>query len=85
MCLITFIVIILYFLIALDWNASQLIQEIESLSKNIIFSGILTFVWTVIIIFILKNLNDKYRNQSNIKSFKDNLVIPDNLKELNTN
>jgi len=33
----------------------------------------------------IKNLNDKYRNQSNIKSFKDNLVIPDNLKELNTN
>lgn len=81
-CLIGFLIIIIYLLYSNDWNLKSLISEIDSFSNNIVFSTIFSIIWSVFTIIILRSIYDKYRNESNIASFKKNLNIPQEYIEL---
>lgn len=81
-CLIGFLLVFIYLLYSNNWNIISLISEIQIFSKNIIFSTFFSIVWAIFTIIILRSIYDKYRNESNIASFKSNLKIPKDYIEL---
>ncbi len=82
LCLLIFGVFILILLRSANWSMDKLNSDINELSNNIIFSGFFTIFWTIVTIIYVRGLYDKYRNQSNILSFKNNLDIPKEYKDI---
>ncbi|MDW8852837.1 hypothetical protein SD960_22250 [Flavobacterium sp. MMLR14_040] len=76
------IVALIYIFNESDWNITKAIQYFTVLKSNFIISGFITFLLAIFNSITIKTLFGKYRNHSNIKSYKESLVIPDNLKDL---
>lgn len=83
-CLLGFAILVFFLLRSANWSFTQLNSEITALSNNIIFSAVFTIFWSIVTIIYVRGLYDKYRNQSNIASFKNNLDVPKEYKELKT-
>lgn len=80
--LLIFLAAVLAVMFMNGWNLSSFSKAIEEfngtfygVTAGAIISGILSTVF-------IKTLTDKYRNHSNIKAFKESLVIPEDLKPL---
>ncbi|MCT4665466.1 MAG: hypothetical protein N4A45_09565 [Flavobacteriales bacterium] len=71
-----------YLLYMSDWNIDNAILRFESWQSDFIIGNllsILSFAFMAIVLYLIK---DKYWNYGNIKSYKSELKIPDELKEL---
>ena len=80
--LAVFIVIAIYLLYQSQWNIDGAIQRFQNWQSDFIIGNvlsILSFLFMAIVLYLIK---DKYWNHSNIKSYKSELKIPDELKEL---
>jgi hypothetical protein len=73
---------IIYVLYISDWNFANAISYFTVLKSNLLISGLITFISLIFNSITIKTLFGKYRNHSNIKSYKDGLTIPNDLKEL---
>ncbi len=73
---------IIYVLYISDWNFVNAISYFKVLKSNLLISGLITFISLIFNSITIKTLFGKYRNHSNIKSYKDGLTIPNDLKEL---
>lgn len=73
---------IIYVLYISDWNFANAISYFTVLKSNLLISGLITFISLIFNSITIKTLFGKYRNHSNIKSFKEGLPIPSDLKEL---
>ncbi|WNH11975.1 hypothetical protein [Thalassobellus suaedae] len=77
-----FIGIALYLLYQSQWNINLAIQRFQNWQADFIIGNILSILSFLFIAIVLYLIKDKYWNHSNIKSFKSELKIPDELKEL---
>lgn len=77
-----FICGIIYLLYLSNWSVSKAVEYFSKLKSNFIISGIIALIVFILSSITIKTLMGKYRNHSNIKSFKDGLVIPNELREL---
>lgn len=80
---ILLIITLLIILWASEWNFDKAIININSLNNNILITGPLAFILVIFNVFVINNLYNKYCNHSNIQSFKNNLQIPDEFKDIN--
>jgi hypothetical protein len=64
------------------WSLENSFELIKDLSSNIIISSIISIVLFFFTFFTLFSLRNKYYNYSNIKSFKEQLKVPNEFKEL---
>lgn len=81
-CCITLIVIIVFYLLYLsDFDFEKFDELVKNYKNNLYITGVVSFVLFLFSLFILKNLRDKYHNQSNIRSFKEMLPIPNDFKD----
>ncbi len=81
-CILVIVLIVLCIFYNCQWNVSKFISKLDELSNNIILKWTVPIIITIVIFLVVRNLINKYRNQSNVKAFKDMLQIPDNLKHL---
>lgn len=65
-----------YILYLSDWSFKTMIKTYKD---NLIATSILTLAAFAMSFLVLRNLREKYYNQSNIKAFRDMIVIPDDL------
>lgn len=84
-----FIVLTLIFFIGLgyifyqsNWETSTALEYIKNLKSNIVISAIISIVIFIFNAITIKTLFGKYRNHSNIKSYVENLIIPNEIREL---
>lgn len=80
-CIALFLVIVFYIFYLCDFDFDKFDTLIKKYKENLYVTGFLTVILSLFSLFILKNLYDKHHNNSNIKSFKEMLIIPDNLKD----
>ncbi len=73
---------IIYVLYKSNWNFTNAIAYFTVLKSNSIISGAITLLLVIFNTITIKTLFGKYRNHSNIKSYKEGLPIPNDLKEL---
>lgn len=81
-CLFIFVLAIMWLTIACKGNFEEIDQTIKELSQNTIIAGLLSFLMLIVNSFVLKALYDRYHNNSNIKHYKDSIIIPDEYKPL---
>ncbi|MAP80046.1 MAG: hypothetical protein CL526_03045 [Aequorivita sp.] len=72
----------IYLLFSSQWNISRAIQRFKVWQSDFIIGNILSILSFLFMAIVLYLIKDKYWNHSNIKSFKSELKIPDELKEL---
>ncbi|MFD0797346.1 hypothetical protein ACFQZJ_07735 [Maribacter chungangensis] len=80
--LASFICIALYLLYKANWNISGAIQRFQNWQADFIIGNVLSIFSFLFIAIVLYLIKDKYWNHSNIKSYKSELKIPNELKEL---
>jgi len=80
--ILLYVLLIIFAFYHSNWNLQKTLTFIDKATANIVVSAILSIVWGVFTIFVLKSLYDKYRNHSNIEHFKKGLDIPEHLKSL---
>lgn len=80
-CIALFLVIVFYIFYLCDFDFDKFDTLINKYKENLYVTGFLTVILSLFSLFILKNLYEKHHNNSNIKSFKEMLPIPDNLKD----
>ncbi|EKT4502309.1 hypothetical protein [Flavobacterium psychrophilum] len=73
---------IVYVLYKSNWNFTNAIAYFTVLKSNSIISGAITLLLVIFNTITIKTLFGKYRNHSNIKSYREGLPIPNDLKEL---
>lgn len=73
---------IIYILYKSDWIFTNAITYFTVLKSNSIISGAVTLLLVIFNSITIKTLFGKYRNHSNIKSYREGLLIPNDLKEL---
>lgn len=73
---------IIYVLYESDWIFTNAITYFTVLKSNSIISGLITLLLVIFNTITIKTLFGKYRNHSNIKSYREGLPIPNDLKEL---
>lgn len=77
-----FIGIAIYLLYQSQWNINGAVKRFQNWQSDFIIGNtlsILSFIFMAIALYLIK---DKYWNHSNIKSYKSELKIPEELKEL---
>ncbi len=77
-----FIGIAIYLLYQSQWNINGAVKRFQNWQSDFIIGNtlsILSFIFMAIVLYLIK---DKYWNHSNIKSYKSELKIPEELKEL---
>jgi len=79
---IVFIIGIVWIIVSCNGNLSETDKLLDKLLQNKLVAIVVSFISVIIDVFVVKSLYDKYQNHSNIKSFKDGLEIPDELKPL---
>ncbi len=65
-----------------NWNFDEAIQRFKNWQSDFLIGNILSILSFVFMAIVLYQIKDKYWNHSNVKSFKTELKIPDELKEL---
>lgn len=78
-CSLIIIIGILYLFYLSDWKIDNCKKVIDDYKSNLIITSVIAFFGFILTYFVLRNLREKYYNQSNIKAFKELLKIPDNL------
>lgn len=76
------IVGIIYVLYKSDWNFTNAIAYFTVLKSNSIISGLITLLLLIFNTITIKTLFGKYRNHSNIKSYREGLQVPPDLREI---
>lgn len=77
-----FIGIAIYLLYQSEWNINGAILRFQNWQSDFIIGNVLSVLSFIFIAIVLYLLKDKYWNHSNIKSYKSELKIPDELKEI---
>ncbi len=80
--LLIFIALFLYLLNASSWDLNQAILRFKTWQNDFIIGNILSigsFIFMAIVLYLIK---DKYWNHSNIKSYRESLKIPKDLREI---
>lgn len=77
-----FLVIVIYLLYSSQWNIDDAIKRFKVWQSDFIIGNILSILSFAFMAIVLYLIKDKYWNHSNIKSFKSELKIPDEFKEL---
>lgn len=72
----------LYILNKSNWNFDEAATYLEQMKSDVLIGGLITILGFVFSAITVKSLVDKYRNHSNIKNFKEGLVVPHHLREL---
>jgi hypothetical protein len=80
-CIALFIAIVFYIFYLCDFDFHKFDTLIKKYKENLYVTGFLTVILSLFSLFILKNLYEKNHNNSNIKSFKEMLQLPDELKD----
>lgn len=80
--LVLFIGIALYLLYQSQWNIDGAIKRFQNWQADFIVGNVLSIISFLFIAIILYLIKDKYWNHSNIKSYKSELKVPDEFKEL---
>ena len=65
-----------------NWDFDEAIQRFKNWQSDFLIGNILSILSFVFMAIVLYLIKDKYWNHSNVKSFKTELKIPDELKEL---
>ncbi|MEE4198845.1 MAG: hypothetical protein V2I54_14490 [Bacteroidales bacterium] len=65
-----------------NWNWNEVQRLMSLLKKNVLISSIIAFLGFIFNLFVITSLYNKYRNQANIKSFKEQIEIPDEYQEI---
>jgi len=73
---------LLYLLYSSQWNFNIAAESFKNLQGNIIILSLLTLASVVFSVVIVRTLSDKYNNESNIKAFKEQLKMPENLRKI---
>lgn len=81
-CFLIVLLITVIILYISQWEISQAINLAVKATSNIIISALISLAWVFFTGFTSKSLYDKYRNYSNIESFKKGLSIPEDFKEI---
>lgn len=76
---------LLYICYQSEWNLSKSITALKNLEENYWISLALTIAGIIFTKITLPTLLGKYRNHSNINSYKSNLKLPVNLKPIDSN
>ena len=86
---VPFIIMLLVLVSAIIWTVILFVrtpQETTTLVNNILQNKIVSICISVILAiinyYIVRGLYDKYHNHSNINAFKNNIEIPENLKDI---
>ena len=80
--LVIFVCIGIFLLYQSNWDIDGAIQRFKNWQSDFIIGNILSILSFTFIAIVLYLIKDKYWNHSNVKSFKSELKIPDELKEL---
>lgn len=80
--LVVFLIGVLFILIKSNWNIDNALNYYKDIEGNIVISSILSLLGLFFWVWTIMNLFNKYRDQSNIKSFIDQLDIPEDLQQL---
>jgi hypothetical protein len=80
--ILSIILCIIYTYSTCDWKSETVATKLTSLKENIICSTLFALISLIFSSVIIKNLNDKYTNFSNIKAFKESIKIPDELNKI---
>jgi len=80
-CIALFGIIGFYTFYLCDFDLNKYDLFIKKHKENLYITGLLGLTFSLFSLFILKSFYEKYQNNSNIKSFKEMLIIPDNLKD----
>jgi hypothetical protein len=80
-CIALFGIIGFYTFYLCDFDLNKYDFFIKKYKENLYITGLLGLTFSLFSLFILKSFYEKYQNNSNIKSFKEMLIIPDNLKD----
>jgi hypothetical protein len=81
-CITLLVVGIIWTIISLSKLPLNSDNFFEKLLQNKFIAISISIVTSVINYFIIRALYDKYHNHSNINSYKSNIIIPDELKDL---
>ena len=68
---------IFYLLYLSDWKVDKCQILLKNYKENLILTSIVSFSGFIFTFFVLRNLREKYSNNSNIKSFRDLIKIPE--------
>jgi hypothetical protein len=68
--------------VSCNGNLSEADKMIDNLLQNKLVAILVSVISVIIESFVVKSLYDKYQNHSNIKSFKENVIIPEDLNPL---
>lgn len=79
---IIFIFGIIWVIVSCNGNLSETDKLLNKLLQNRLVATLVSFISVIVDGFVVKSLYDKYQNHSNIKSYKENIKIPDELKAL---
>ena len=79
-CVSLIIMTVVYVFYLADWNIGNANILITNYQSNIITASFFTFLVFIFTYYVGRNLREKYINHSNIKSFRELIKIPENLK-----
>ena len=85
--IISILILISPFIILLyqsSWNLTEVLYSLKKLEENIWISFFITVVGIICTKVTLPTLVGKYRNHSNINSYKNNIKIPESLKHVDS-
>lgn len=80
-CIVIFLITLFYLFFLSDFDLKKFDDLIKSCKEDLYITATLSFVMFILSFVILRNLREKHHNNSNIKSFKEMLVFPEDLKD----
>ena len=81
-CVFILVIGILYTYYQCNWDTTKMIESFRGSDYKIIIGPFISFSSTIFSVIVLNTLVGKYRNHSNIESYKNGLKIPEEYKEL---
>lgn len=81
-CFVILVLCIAWIVFTCNGNIVEANAKIELFFQNKIISIVFSIFVTIINYFVIKGLYDKYHNYSNIKNYKDSIVIPAEYKHI---
>ena len=78
--IIAMLIGLIYIMNLSNWKADDFIKTLEEYKNNFYVSSLISIIGLVFSLFVLKELRERYYNQSNIKAFRELVVIPKELK-----
>lgn len=76
-CFTVFILCIIWLIVVCNGRLSDVNTQIDSFFQSKIISTIFSLLITIVNYFVIKGLYDKYYNYSNIKSYRESIIVPE--------